>query len=668
MKRKPRWTLEILTGALAVLCGLLFLVLLVQRPAGWPVLAVLVVLWGIGMGLFRYRLRSWLARWVTGGSFENSKTQYSLESLSQPAAVLSGETVLWYNTAFRQRLLGGEDRLASRAQKLLPGLDLQLCRTADGQQLNLADGVWSIHSSTVPGQSESVTLLIFNEETALRRVEAEYKASRPGYMVFLVDGYDDVFSDMLDSERARLLEGINRVLEDLIGRGTGFLRRVASGRYIAVVEERHLEQYAKRGYDVLDKIRALDPSVNLSISIGIGRGAKTLREAQDMAVQALDMAQGRGGDQAAEMTPDGFTFYGGVSHGVEKRSKVRSRIVADQLVKLIKEADHVVIMGHRMSDLDAIGAAEGVLRICKICDVPAVIAVRRDATLAGSLIDALVRAGQEDDFIDPKGALPIVSKKTLCIVVDTYQTGLVESKEILEKCGKVAVIDHHRKGVGFIENADLVCHEPYASSASELVTEFLQYVGDRDDKPNRIEAEGLLSGIMLDTRDFTLHTGVRTFEAAAALRRYGAEIERVRQLCDVSMVEYTTKAMLVSEAQMYRGCAITVSGEVAPEARVAIAQAANDLLTIQNVEASFVAVQVGGGVNISARSLGAVNVQVIMEALGGGGHQTMAAAQLKHITPEAARSRIQTAIDQYREAQKKSGPESEPEQKKKDKQ
>ena len=668
MKQKPRWTLEILTGALAVLCGLLFLVLLVQRPAGWPVLAVLVVLWGIGMGFFRYRLRSWLARWVTGGSFENSKTQYSLESLSQPAAVLSGETVLWYNTAFRQRLLGGEDRLASRAQKLLPGLDLQLCRTADGQQLNLADGVWSIHSSTVPGQSESVTLLIFNEETALRRVEAEYKASRPGYMVFLVDGYDDVFSDMLDSERARLLEGINRVLEDLIGRGTGFLRRVASGRYIAVVEERHLEQYAKRGYDVLDKIRALDPSVNLSISIGIGRGAKTLREAQDMAVQALDMAQGRGGDQAAEMTPDGFTFYGGVSHGVEKRSKVRSRIVADQLVKLIKEADHVVIMGHRMSDLDAIGAAEGVLRICKICDVPAVIAVRRDATLAGSLIDALVRAGQEDDFIDPKGALPIVSKKTLCIVVDTYQTGLVESKEILEKCGKVAVIDHHRKGVGFIENADLVCHEPYASSASELVTEFLQYVGDRDDKPNRIEAEGLLSGIMLDTRDFTLHTGVRTFEAAAALRRYGAETERVRQLFDVSMVEYTTKAMLVSEAQMYRGCAITVSGEVAPEARVAIAQAANDLLTIQNVEASFVAVQVGGGVNISARSLGAVNVQVIMEALGGGGHQTMAAAQLKHITPEAARSRIQTAIDQYREAQKKSGPESEPEQKKKDKQ
>ena len=655
-----------LTACLAILCVLLMLVLLVQRPAIWPVLVVLAAAWCIGMGLFRYRLRSQLARWVCGGDFTKSKTKFSLEPLSQPVVLLSGETVLWYNDQFRQRMLGGQDLLMSRVQKVIPGLDLQQARTQEGQQLTLADGVWSAHSSTVPGDAETMTLVVFNEETALRRVEAEYKASRPGYLVFLVDGYDDVFSDMLDSERARLLEGINRVLEEMIGRGTGFLRRVASGRYIAVVEERQLEQFAKRGYDVLDKIRALDPSVNLSLSIGIGRGAKTLREAQDMAVQALDMAQGRGGDQAAEMTPDGFTFYGGVSHGVEKRSKVRSRIVADQLVKLIKEADHVVIMGHRMSDLDAIGSAEGVLRICKICDVPAVIAVRRDATLASSLINALVAAGQEDDFIDPKGALPIISKRTLCIVVDTYQVNLVESKEILEKCGKVAVIDHHRKGVGFIENPALVCHEPYSSSASELVTELLQYVGERDDKPNRVEAEGLLAGIMLDTRDFTLHTGVRTFEAAAALRRYGAETERVRQLFDVTMVEYNAKADLVEAAQMYKNCAVSVSGEVPPEARVAIAQAANDLLTIQNVEASFVAVQVGTGVNISARSLGAVNVQVIMESLGGGGHQTMAAAQLKHITPEAARARIQTAIDQYRESQKKTSSEANAEPKKKD--
>ncbi len=209
-----------LIAALAVLCALLTLALLVQRPAGWPALAVLAVLWGIGICVFRYQLRRWTAKWVAGGSFENSRTQYSLESLSQPAALLSGETVLWYNSRFRTALLGGEDRLAGRAQKLLPGLDTAQARTPEGQQLNLADGVWNVHSSTVPGGSESMTLLVFNEETALRRIETEYKASRPGYMVFLVDGYDDVFSDMLDSERARLLEGINRVLEDMIGRGT----------------------------------------------------------------------------------------------------------------------------------------------------------------------------------------------------------------------------------------------------------------------------------------------------------------------------------------------------------------------------------------------------------------------------------------------------------------
>ena len=256
MKQKPRWTLEMLIAALAVLCALLTLALLVQRPAGWPALAVLVVLWGIGICVFRYQLRRWTAKWVAGGSFENSRTQYSLESLSQPAALLSGETVLWYNSQFRTRLLGGQDVLASRVQKLLPGLDLQLCRKREGQLLTLADGYWSVHSSTVPGEAESVTLLVLNEETELRRIEAEYKASRPGYLAFQLDGYDDVFGDLMDSERARLLEGVNRILEDMIGRGSGFLRRVGSGgRYIAVVEERQLEQFANRGYDVLDWYR-----------------------------------------------------------------------------------------------------------------------------------------------------------------------------------------------------------------------------------------------------------------------------------------------------------------------------------------------------------------------------------------------------------------------------
>ena len=654
MKQKPRWTLEMFTAGFALLAAVLMLLLLMVQPAVWPVLLVLVVLCGVLVVVSRYRVRRWAARWVTGTSFENSKTQYSLASLSQPAALLSGDTVVWYNIPFRDYVLNGADQLAGRVNKLLPGLELAQCGTPNGQVLACASGVWRIHASTVDGEGkEKTSILVLNDETALRKIENEYKASRPGYMIFSVDGYDDVFSDMLDSESARLLERINRTIEGMIARGTGFLRRVANGRYIAVVEERQLEQFAQQGYDVLDKIRALEPSVNLSISIGIGRRAPTLHEAQEMAVQALDMAQGRGGDQAAEMTPDGFTFYGGVSHGVEKRSKVRSRIVAEALVELIKAADHVVIMGHRMSDLDAIGSAEGVLRICKICDVPAVIAVRREATLATSLIHAIEDAGQESDFIDPRSALSIITKETLCIVVDTYQVGQVESKEILDKCGKVAVIDHHRKGVGYIENAVLVCHEPYASSASELVTELLQYVGGRDDKPTRVEAEGLLSGIMLDTRNFSLHTGVRTFEAAAALRRYGAETERAWSLFDVSLTEYNSKASLVSKAQMYKGCAVVLSGELPAEAQVAVPQAANDLLSIEGVQASFVAVQTGSMVKISARSMGQVNVQVIMESLGGGGHQTMAATVLKHTSLDQARERLHAAIDGYRASQKK---------------
>jgi c-di-AMP phosphodiesterase-like protein len=325
--------------------------------------------------------------------------------------------------------------------------------------------------------------------------------------------------------------------------------------------------------------------------------------------------------------------------------------VAAALVYLIKQADSVVIMGHRMTDLDALGAAEGVLRICKVCDVPAVIAVRRGATLAGSLIAGFEKAGCADDFIEPERALENVTKRTLCIVVDTYLVHLLESTEIYERCGSVAVIDHHRKAAGYMENAVLVCHEPYASSASELVAEILQYVGGKDDRPTRLEAEALLAGIMLDTHDFSLHTGVRTFEAAAALRRWGAETENVHALFNVSFAEYTAKCELVEAAEIYRGCAVSLHDAPVAAQSVAVPQAANDLLTIEGVEASFVAVPTDTGVNISARSMGRVNVQVVMEALGGGGHQTMAGAQLTGVDLAQAGARLRAAIDLYRAAQ-----------------
>ena len=224
----------------------------------------------------------------------------------------------------------------------------------------------------------------------------------------------------------------------------------------------------------------------------------------------------------------------------------------------------------------------------------------------------------------------------------------MESKDILEKCGKVAVIDHHRKGVGYIENPALVCHEPYSSSASELVTELLQYVGERDDKPNRVEAEGLLSGIMLDTRSFALHVGVRTFEAAAWLRSRGAETAATKRLFNISKEEYEARATIVEGAYLYKGCAIATSDELDPAMSVVLPMAANDLLTINGVDASFVAIAKNGGVNISARSMGALNVQVILEPLGGGGHLTMAGAQLRDCTVKEAEARIRAQIDEYR--------------------
>lgn len=655
MKRKAEWMRRIAAAGLLVPWVLLGIgLILLKNPWLLAAAAALFAAWGITLLVLQQEFCSACAKWVAVGlHHKENGLGVLLADLPQPTALLSDGALVWYNAGFARAFPSVKQPLPAQAERLLGGLDIKACLTEDGQLLRLNGHQWNVHGCTAEEAGETLCLLVFHEETALREVEQEYAASRPGYLIFSIDGYAEVFGDMLDSEKARLLEGVNRTLEKMIGSSTGFLRRVSRGRYIAVAEERHLEKFAQDRYHILDEIRALDESVNLTVSIGIGRGARTLREAQDMAVRALDMAQGRGGDQAAEMTRDGFTFYGGVSHAVERRSKVKSRRIAEALTAQIRASDRVIIMGHRMSDMDAVGASAGVLRICRWCGIPAVIAVRRDATLAASLIDALAAGGEGDFFVPPEAAEEMVTEQTLCIVVDTYQTALVESPALLRRCKRVAVIDHHRKGVGFIENPVLVCHEPYASSASELVTELLQYAGEQNDRPTRTEAEGLLAGIMLDTRGFSLHTGVRTFEAASVLRRWGAETADVKALFAVSHAEYTAKAGLVSAAEMYRGCAVSVSGELPPGARIAVPQAANDLLTISGVEASFVAVKSGTGVNISARSMGGINVQIIMESLGGGGHQTMAAAQMKDITPEEVRQRIFGAIDEYRAVQEK---------------
>lgn len=655
MKHKISITLEVVVVGLLLLSVGLSLRLILIAPAQALATLIMWFVFLLIIVILSYQIRQVVGRWIGGVFFEQSNLSFSLAKLATPIVMVSGKTILWYNQAFLQEVLEGGEAPLAGISKILPGFDAEVCGTQKGQYLKVNGRAWHLFASTTTRGKENVTIVYLTEETNLRNIAAEYRASRPGCLLIAIDGYTDVFGDLLDSERARLLEGINRILEEVIvTNAQGVLRRFASGQYIAIVEERYLARFAENRYDMLDKIRALDDTLNLSVSIGIGRSGNTFKECHEMAVQAIDMAQGRGGDQAAEKTIDGFSFYGGVSHGVEKRSKVKTRLLANALVDLIKQADSVVIMGHRQSDLDAIGAAQGVLRICKTCDVPSVIVLRREATLAESVVKTFDEAGCADDFIAPEKAMDAVTRKTLCIVVDTYQLRLVESSEILQSCDNVVVIDHHRKAPGHIENVALVCHEPYASSASELVCELLQYVGGKDGKPTRLEAEAMLAGIMLDTRNFSLHTGVRTFEAAAMLRRYGAETERVKALFNTGIDEYIAKCKLVENTKYYKSCAISLGDEVAGTMPVAVPQAANDLLSIEGVQASFVAVQKGSGVNVSARSMGEVNVQVIMEALNGGGHQTMAGAQLKDTSLEEAYKKICAAIDLYRAAQNQS--------------
>lgn len=650
MKNRMRISLEVLTVGLLVLC-----ITLTALMASWDlrvlwILIPLILLVGLGLWLGARTIRKAIADHILSVSTEDSRLIAGLAELSLPVVLLSGKTVMWYNESFRECLLNKEDQLLQPVSQALPGLELQKCEQPEGQNLEKDGRLYTIHASKPIGRQQMTTLYLI-EDTQLKKEAAEYQATRPSYLIIELDGYRELASDLRDSEKARLMENVNRTLEDYFAKTTGFLTRVSTTRYIAVVEERHMKEIITARFDILDQIREQDEPVGVTLSIGVGRGGKTLAECKEMARQSLDMALGRGGDQAAVKTPDGFEFYGGVSHSVEKHSKVKSRIMASALCDLIRQSDSVVIMGHRMSDLDAMGSALGILRICKGLDAPAVIAVRRDATLAGSLLDYCAEQGMSEDFVEPEDLERFITPNTLLVVVDTHIVHLLESREIFEKCRNVVVIDHHRKAVGHIADPVLFYHEPYASSASELVSELLQYVETPAAKPTPLEAEALLAGIMLDTRNFALHTGVRTFEAAAYLRRMGAKTENVKRLFNSSMQEYTVKSNLVENADIYLGCAISVSGELPRGTDVAVPQAANDLLTISGVGASFVAVQKGNSVSISARSMGEVNVQVIMEMLGGGGHLTMAGAQLANTKPEEAEARLREAVACYRKEQ-----------------
>lgn len=583
---------------------------------------------------------------------EKSAEGGSFAALGMPVLILSGDVIIWYNEAFRKEILGGDEACLEAIRKRVPAFDRALTSEPTGQNLENGGRRYTVYGSAAEGESD-LYIAYFVDNTALKRQAGEYIATRPSVMLIAVDTYDEILKELKESERARIAGEIDLALEQFIGATSGFLRRTGTSRYLAVVEERHMQEIVKNRFSILDTVRAIgQEDITVTLSIGVGRLGDTFRECEEMAVQALDMALGRGGDQAAVKSKNGFEFYGGVSRSVEKRSKVKSRIIATALHDLIVQSDDVIIMGHKMSDLDSVGSAVGVWRICQMCHKPACIVVDEKHTLSEKLLAQFKDADHEGCLRTPDEMENQVSPRTLVIIVDTHMARMVESETIYKRAKNVVVIDHHRKCVGHIDNAVIFYHETSASSASELVTELIQYMpSDKETRLTAVEAQALLAGITLDTRNFALHTGVRTFEAAAYLRRMGAQTQAVKKLFNSSLESYAYRAQLVTDAELYMGCAVVVADELPEHMDVVIPQAANDLLTIDGVEASFVAVNTGSQISISARSMGDLNVQVVMETLGGGGHLTMAGAQLRGVTVDEARKRLFDAITQYRETQ-----------------
>ena len=578
------------------------------------------------------------------GAREETVAEYPM------ATMIVRETgeVLWQNDYCRQRVLDGEDAFGKRLDQVIPGLELSGECGPQGQNVTAGGRMYTLYWVQTQRQGEPVRVLYLFDDHDLKVYAKEYFDSRPWVLLMVIDNFSELFLDAKENERSKTMSEIEHIIETFAEENCGLLKKLDKDRYIAVIEDRYMRRVEASRFQVLDQIRGITAGDRISATMSIGVGSKegSLHESEALARQALDMALGRGGDQAAVKLRDGYEFFGGVSKGVEKRNKVRTRIVANAIAEIVQTSQNILVMGHRFADLDCVGAAVGLCAGLRNMGRTARIVLDENRSLAQSLVIKMREEGLGDLFISPDTALETLSNDTLLFVVDTHVKTLLESSTVYAGCRNVVVIDHHRKMVDHIDNAIIFFHEPYASSACEMVAELNQYLGEQQ-KISAPEASAMLAGIMLDTKNFTLRAGVRTFEAAAYLRRMGADTVEVRKLFASNMESYQQRAQLVAAAREYRGCAIACTTREMPDMRVIASQAADELLNISGVDASFLLFKVGSGVNMSARSMGAINVQVIMETLGGGGHLTMAAAQLTDISMDDAFQKLREAIDGY---------------------
>lgn len=564
------------------------------------------------------------------------------------AVVLDDGKILWHNALFEMNVLDNHPRIGESAQCILPNTEVKSLYMTSSLETDINNHHYRVFVSPLAVRGKEMFVLYYLDITTLHRTALEFEATRPIVLLIHIDNLDELVQRMRESERARLAGLVENALEDWIGQTTGILRKYDDDRFIAVVERRYLQRMIDSRFDILDRVRAipLENQSQITLAIGVGEG-EHFSQAEKSARQAIEMALGRGGDQAAVKTRNGFDFYGGLSKGVEKRTKVRTRVMASALQDLILASENVLVMGHRYSDLDSVGSGATMACVARSLGKPAHLVVSRKTTLAEELFVRFEKAGKGDIFVEPEAALSLIRPKTLLIITDTQSPYLIESPIVHERTKTVVIIDHHRKTVDHIDNAVLFYHESVASSACEMVSELVQYL----DIPeiSALEAEALLSGIMLDTRNFVLKAGVRTFEAAAFLKKQGADTVSVKKIFSGSMELYQKKADIMSTVTFYKHTAIAFASQSddSAELRIACSQAADELLTLKDTVAAFALFVNGGNVNISARSYGEFNVQLVMEHLGGGGHLTMAGAQLKSVTMEQAINALHKAIDRY---------------------
>ncbi|MDD2572908.1 MAG: DHH family phosphoesterase [Bacillota bacterium] len=600
-----------------------------------------------------------LTEYVENLSFDiDNAISSTLIGLPLPMAMVDEKgSINWYNSRFAE-MVQAEDLLGSSIKEHIKDIDINLIMQHKKDmeiQVTNADRHYRViynivETSGVKGRKRKTGMIYFVDITDCVKAQQEMKSRSTVIALIQVDSLDEIISgidaDIISSLESEIDKRLYRWAEDI----KGAIQKYDDGKYILVFEKEWLTRQQQKKFAILDEIRDINLGnpIPPTLSIGIGTNGGDPARLIQFANAAMDLAQGRGGDQAVVKVEDRLYFYGGKTREVEKKTKLKSRVIAHALRHLILQSGSVLIMTHRFADPDTLGAAVGMYRGIKSLGKNAKIIMNGTNPSIKTIYSRIMEDEEYSSlFIGCREAQSIVNGETLLIIVDTHRPGFSECPEVLPRAGNVVVIDHHRRSPDFIEDAALVYQETYASSTCELVTEILQYISEGI-RIRPIEAEALLAGIIIDTKNFTYKTGVKTFEAASFLRRMGADTTAVKQLFQDDMDTFVARAETVKNARMVHGSiAISVCPEGIESPLLVTAQAANSLLDIRGVKAAFVLCKYNQNIFISGRSLGEINVQLIMESLGGGGHMTVAGVQLTGVEVEEARVMLEEALNQY---------------------